>query len=114
MIILYDFFLEYLSTPAAQVPTANGIQVTGCQFKFHRNMSKFSSFAVFDSTKALLKELQTNVTSGGDVDLYQLTHIIIKSYSNIGNFFKCKLYDSSVMNVAIESDFSSFLQVIGK
>ena len=104
----------YQNVPQMQSIQPNGVTVSGCQFQYHQDLMGFASFVGYDANQIEISNVSTNLVKISGDDMYRFDSVLLTSYKNIGDYYKCKLFDSDSMTEASFSGFSRSLNISGK
>ena len=100
--------------PALESIQQSGVSISGCQFQYHQDVNGFASLVGYDENQRESNNTKTNVTKMVEDDMYQFGSVLVTSYTNIGNYYKCKIHDPSTMSSSSFSSFSQAITVSGK
>lgn len=108
------YFLDYLTTPQWEQSDTSGAEISGCRFKFHEDLNSFASYVGYDENQTEISNIKATLTETGEVDTYQFDPITVDSYTNMGSYFKCRLYNPETMPEVVLSSLSANIPVKGK
>ena len=104
----------YQGVPELQSIQQNGVTLSGCQFQYHQDLKGFASLVGFDENQREISNIQTNLMTMSEDDMYRFGSVLLTSYANVDQYYKCKLYDSDAMPNASFSGFSKAMNISGK
>ena len=77
-------------------------------------MNGFASLVGYDENQRESSNTKTNVTKMVEDDMYQFGSVLVTSYTNMGNYYKCKVHDPATITSSSFSSFSQAITVLGK
>uniref|UniRef100_A0A7M6DLQ4 Uncharacterized protein n=1 Tax=Clytia hemisphaerica TaxID=252671 RepID=A0A7M6DLQ4_9CNID len=102
---------EFVGHPIVTPLVNVGIKISGCTFKFHQLFDGKVNIRSLDDTETKIISIPSNLTKLSDDDLYGIDPVVVDSYVDAGNYYRCKLKDLTIDNQSTSSSASSRLDV---